>query len=138
MDASEKSEKQRNDYLKSLLNDEQPQIYDEDLLRQNQTVPIETLQKVNSDNSGCLEDDIGNEYINSSIHEQINDMVESSASLLKKKKSPKKNMIPVVSPSKQRNYNVSAMAKNNTTKSKRQKINEKRERRKSFDGLKMP
>ena len=93
---------------------------------------------MNSDNSGCLEDDIGNEYINSSIHEQINDMVESSASLLKKKKSPKKNMIPVVSPSKQRNYNISTMAKNNTTKSKRQKINEKREPRKSFDGLKMP
>jgi hypothetical protein len=41
IDPSEKSEKQRNDYLKSLLNDEQQQIYDEDLLRQNQTVPIE-------------------------------------------------------------------------------------------------
>lgn len=86
------------------------------------------MQKVNSENSGCLEDGIGNEYINSSIHEQFTDLVKSSTNLLKKKKSPKK-MIPVVSPDKHRN-NQSTLTKN---KSKRQKINEKRERRKSFE-----
>lgn len=45
-------------------------------------------------------------------------------------------MIPVVSPNKTRNMNQSVMAK--TSKIKRQKINEKRAHRKSFDNLKMP
>jgi 3-deoxy-D-manno-octulosonic-acid transferase len=89
-----------------------------------------------SEDSGCLEDGIGNEYINSSIHEQFNEIIESSTNLLKKKRSPKKMITVVRSPEKLRNMNQSVLTK--TSKLKRQKINEKRAHRKSFDNLKMP
>jgi hypothetical protein len=102
----EKSEKLHNEYLKSLLDDEM-QAYEENFMRQNQTLPIADFGKNgSSDNSGCLDETTGNEY--KSMHQQYDEMMQSSTNILRKKKSPKKK-IPMVSPVKRTNPNHSIM-----------------------------
>jgi hypothetical protein len=82
-------------------------MYDDILYPNSKTLQAEKppLDLAPSDNSGCLEDGIGNEFVNTSIIEQYNEIIESSTNLLKKKKSPKK---VVISPKK---LHQSVMAK---------------------------